>query len=249
MRILAVGDIHSPRYLDGFVASLREHEPPDILLMAGDMINKGEVSEYSRLLDAIDDIWGKGYPRASCFGNEEYSSIRDEIVASVGSRIDFLDDRGRVYRVAGKRVGIVGTQGSLDKPTEWQKKNLPNIKSVFVRRAKRASTLLQEMSHRVDIKILLMHYSPCIETCVGEDERAFSWLGSRRFYTVVLKEQPDFVIHGHVHNSTVLSCTIGKTIVRNVAFPAARSLTCLELGEESQMPPAMVSGPRYHDGP
>ena len=74
-----------------------------------------------------------------------------------------------------------------------------------------------------------MHYSPCIETCQGEDLRAFAWLGSRKFYTVINNTQPDLVIHGHVHNSVIHEAKVGATIIRNVALPAVKKITVLEI--------------------
>lgn len=229
MRILAVSDVHSPRFFGEFVGSLENCAAPDIFLMAGDMVNRGTVSEFPRVLDAIDDTLGHEFPVVSCFGNEEYSEVRDHIVSEVGHRVVFLDEKAQNFEIDGLTIGIAGTQGSLDRPTEWQRRNLPNIKGVFERRAHRAESLLKKMSDKVDRRILLMHYSPCIETCVGEDQRTFAWLGSRKFYAVVKKEQPDLVIHGHVHNAIVHEFRIDSTVVRNVSFPAVRSVTQLEL--------------------
>ncbi len=229
MRILAVSDVHSPRFFAQFVGSLENCAAPDLFLMAGDMVNRGTVSEFPRVLDAIDDTLGRGFPIVSCFGNEEYSEVRDPILSQVGERVIFLDEKAQNFEIGGLTVGIAGTQGSLDRPTEWQRRNLPNIKGVFERRAHRAASLLKKMSGKVDRRILLMHYSPCIETCVGENERTFAWLGSRKFYAVVKKEQPDLVIHGHVHNSVVHEFRVDSTVVRNVSFPSVKCVTELEV--------------------
>jgi Icc-related predicted phosphoesterase len=78
-----------------------------------------------------------------------------------------------------------------------------------------------------------MHYSPCVETCEGEDKRSFGWLGSRKFYKVIELTNPDLVIHGHVHNSTVHEAKIGATLVRNVALPAVGNITILDIDSES----------------
>jgi len=74
-----------------------------------------------------------------------------------------------------------------------------------------------------------MHYSPCLETCEGESERSFAWLGSRKFYRVVEEQQPDLVIHGHVHNATKHKAMIGTSLVHNVSLPAVGSITELDL--------------------
>ncbi|MFW9768644.1 MAG: metallophosphoesterase [Candidatus Thorarchaeota archaeon] len=229
MRILATADVHSPRFLDEFKGSLSSHEPPDVFLFAGDMINRGSAVEYGSILDILEDSLGDSFPVIGCFGNEEYSEVRKEIVSIVGDRMLFLDEKSTIVESDGLKIGIVGTQGSLDKATSWQRRNIPSVKGVFERRARRAESLLKKMDKKVDHTILLMHYSPCLETCEGEDDRAFSWLGSRKFYKIVMKQQPDLVVHGHVHNSTRHEAKIGNTVVRNVSLPAVGSIAALDL--------------------
>jgi Icc-related predicted phosphoesterase len=229
VKILAVADIHSPRYLDEFTKTLALHEPPDAFLFAGDMIYRGNAEEYENVLNAIERVLGDEFPIIGCFGNEEYSEVRKDIVSVVRDRMILLDEQSHVLESNGLRVGIVGTQGSLDKATSWQRRNIPSVKGVYERRAKRAALLLKKIKNNVDHMILLMHYSPCLETCEGEDTKAFSWLGSRKFYGVVVEYQPDLVIHGHVHNSTRHDVRIGSSIIRNVAFPAVGGITKLDV--------------------
>ncbi|TFG31842.1 hypothetical protein EU528_05115 [Candidatus Thorarchaeota archaeon] len=231
MEILAVADVHCPRYLDEFKKSLALCSAPDVFFFAGDMINRGNTSEYVTVLDAIEDAIGTGFPIIACFGNEEYNEVRKEIISIVGDRMIFLDEKSMILNSGSYKTGIVGTQGSLDKATNWQRRNVPSVKGVFERRAKRAASLLKKFEKIVDKRVLLMHYSPCLETCEGEDERAFSWLGSRKFYRVVRDLSPDLVIHGHVHNAITHDAMIGPTLVHNVALPAVGSITELKLWE------------------
>lgn len=195
------------------------------------MVNRGKADEYTAILDLVEQHLGTGFPIIACFGNEEYNEVRKEILRIVGDRMLFLDERSFIFEVKHDVIGIVGTQGSLDKATSWQRSNIPSIKGIFERRAKRASSLLKKIDKKVDHRILLMHYSPCLETCVGEAERAFSWLGSRKFYNVVVEQQPDLVIHGHVHNAIKHEAKIGATLVYNVALPAVGSITELNIWE------------------
>ncbi|MFX1603968.1 MAG: metallophosphoesterase [Promethearchaeota archaeon] len=229
MKILAVADVHSPRFLDEFSEGLVQTSKPDVFLMAGDMIHRGQAEEIEGVLSAIDTRLGSDFPIVACFGNEEYSEIRKSLAAIAGDRIEFLDEKSAIIEADGMKVGVVGTQGSLDKATNWQRHHIPSIKRIFQRRAARASSLLKNVRKKVDRTILLMHYSPCLETCVGEETKAFAWLGSRKFYKVVQKQQPDLVIHGHVHNASTYEARIGTSLVRNVAFPAVGSVTELEL--------------------
>jgi len=229
MKVHAVADVHYPRFAKQFEEALATLEAPDIFLLAGDIVNRGSAEEYPIVLDAIHDVLGFSFPVIGCFGNEEYSEVRGTIVKYVKDRMVILDEKSTIVTIKGKSIGIVGTQGSLDKPTSWQKKNVSGIRDIFARRANRAASLLKRLEGRVDYRILLMHYSPCIETCEGEDSRDFAWLGSRKFYTVITTMKPDLVIHGHVHNSTIHEAKVGTTLVRNVALPAVGRITELDI--------------------
>ena len=229
MEMLAVADVHCPRYLNEFKDSLATLSAPEVFFFAGDMINRGNASEYETVLNAVEDTLGTGFPIIACFGNEEYNEVRKEILSVVGDRVLFLDEKSMILNHSSLQIGIVGTQGSLDKATNWQRSNVPSVKGVFERRAKRAASLLKKFEKKVDKRILLMHYSPCLETCAGEDERAFSWLGSRKFYRVVRDISPELVIHGHVHNSKTHTAMIGTTLVHNVSLPAVGTITKLNL--------------------
>lgn len=224
-----MSDVHSPRYYDDFISGLERVNRPDLFLMAGDMINRGKVDEFPRLIDLIYQILGDGFPIIACFGNEEYAESRKELLSSSGHRVIFLDEKSVIRKIDGMQVGIVGTQGSLDRPTNWQKRTIPNIRRLYIQRAQRAALLLNELRDKVDLRILLMHYSPCLETCEGEDTRTFGWLGSRKFYTVIMEHQPELVIHGHVHGSIKHRAQLGRTRVYNVSFPAVGSLTEIEI--------------------
>lgn len=227
--MLAVADVHCPRFLSEFKESLAQLSAPDVFFFAGDMINRGNASEYLTVLDTIEDTIGTGFPIIACFGNEEYTEVRKEILSIVEDRMLFLDEKSTVINNGPKQVAVVGTQGSLDKATSWQRSNIPSVKGVFERRAKRAASLLKKIEKTIDKQILLMHYSPCLETCEGEEDRAFSWLGSRKFYRVVRDHQPDLVIHGHVHNSVTHKATVGTSLIHNVSLPAVGSITELDL--------------------
>ena len=63
MKILAVADVHSPRFHEEFELELSMHSKPDLFLMAGDMINRGNADEIVRVLDTIEDYLGLECPR------------------------------------------------------------------------------------------------------------------------------------------------------------------------------------------
>ena len=73
--MLAVADVHCPRYLSEFKQSLEQLSAPDVFFFAGDMINRGRASEYVTVLDTIESTLGTGFPIIACFGNEEYNEV------------------------------------------------------------------------------------------------------------------------------------------------------------------------------
>ena len=54
--MLAVGDVHCPRYLPEFIQSLEQFSAPEVFLFAGDMINRGKAEEYVTVLDVIEEL-------------------------------------------------------------------------------------------------------------------------------------------------------------------------------------------------
>lgn len=220
MRLLAVADVHSPKFLEEFRRSLTLFEKPDLLLLAGDIINFGKVSEYNRVLDAFDTHLGSGFPIIACFGNEEHEEIRDELVSSLKERVRFLDEEAITINVEERAIGIVVTPAPLNRyyPKGIQDKKL---RSIFEHRVQTISNLLKSTQSNSDLTILLTHYSPLVESEVNENTDSFSWWISQAIQEV----QPDLVIHGHVHHSKRHEVTVGKTRVINVAFPATKKVT------------------------
>ena len=125
IRVACVSDVHSPKFFDLFQAALEKIEPDeiDLFLLAGDMIYKGATEEFNRIIGALEQYNIK-FPVYACFGNEEYDNLYDKL-REIGQRIIiFLEDEMCSLEKRGKRIGLVGTKGSLAKPTWWQAKNI-----------------------------------------------------------------------------------------------------------------------------
>lgn len=223
MIIAATGDVHSPHYFEDFVRAIdRLTVRPDILLLAGDMISRGGLEEYDKVCNAF---FGKmNCPIVACFGNNEYQELREEIKRR-HSDVKFLDDEATVLSIGGKSVGIIGTTGSLDTPTPWQQKNIPNVEKVYQNRIDLVDRLLQRLA--VDLKIILMHYAPTFKTLEGENPRFYTSQGSQKFEPIILKGKPDLVVHGHSHHGTKQAWL--ETIpVFNVAIPLNQQIVCID---------------------
>ena len=234
MRLAAVGDIHGREFLAPFRESLAAVADPDLFLLAGDLTDHNRIEEFSEVVAAVK-------ARVSCpivciFGNNEYAA--DHGRYRQAHDMIYLEDEDRTFAIGGKSVRIIGTTGSLDEPTWWQRNNLPGIEREYEQRVRKVDQLLAGDDRR----LLLTHYPPTHATMGGEKEAWRTQLGSLRMEKVVLRRQPDLVVHGHVHKgvpfaelqagqSTMESFgeSRRRVPVYNVAFPVTRAITTIEV--------------------
>jgi Icc-related predicted phosphoesterase len=221
VKVAAVADVHSPKFLSDFNIALSKCEKPDLFLFAGDMIHRETVLEYINVLDTVESHLGSDFPILACFGNEDPADIQDELHFLTRDRITFLDERAITLTIAGSRIAIVGMSAVSSETLEVQSNTVTEMRTIFEERASQLSRLLLEASHSSDYIILLMHFNPLLES----DLTQFSWWVSRG----VEKVSPNLIIHGHVHNSTSNKVELGTTTIRNVALPVVGSITELTL--------------------
>ena len=221
VKIAAIADVHSPRFLNDFNIALSKCEKPDLFLFAGDMIHRENAREYIRVLDSVESHLGSDFPILACFGNEDPVDIQDALHFATRDRLTFLDGRAITLNLAGSRIAIVGISAVSAELIEVQSDTVTEMRTIFEERATQLSHLLQDASRSSDYVILLMHFNPLLEI----NPTKFSWWVSR----AVEKAPPDLIIHGHIHNSTRKKVEIDATIIMNVALPAIGSITELNL--------------------
>ncbi|MEM4576865.1 MAG: metallophosphoesterase [Candidatus Nezhaarchaeales archaeon] len=228
LMIGAVSDVHSPKYLEDFKRALKNSPDVGLMLLAGDMIYKGQVKEYENVLSAIKSRYGE-CKIVACFGNEEYEDKIVNIMESY-NEVTWLNDSEASIDINDVGINIIGTKGCLDRPTAWQRKNIVNINQIYEERLKKIDEMLASATLKGwDFVVLLSHYSTTFRTLIGEPRWAWPELGSSRFETVIRRRGPHIVVHGHAHNSKVHAVTIDGTQVYNVSFPATRKLTTIKL--------------------
>jgi len=223
--IYAVSDVHSPVYLAQYRSSLRNSSydrGAGLILFAGDMVENGKVD----MLKPVVEATRQAFPRATIiavFGNEEYPELEPRLRALYPG-ITWLDDEVYYYTREGYTLAVVGSRGSIDRPTRWQKRNIPGITTIYRRRAEKIGELLRQAMRESDQAILLTHYATAKCTLKGEPPRSHPFLYSSLIEKIILRMQPHAVIHGHAHHGNPY-CRIGLTPVYNVAFPLNGSLT------------------------
>ncbi|MDI6798609.1 MAG: metallophosphoesterase [Candidatus Aenigmarchaeota archaeon] len=223
MIIAATGDVHSPQYFEDFVKAVDTLKArPDLFLMVGDMINRGAVEEFEKVYNVL---FGKiTCPIVSCFGNNEFQELRETIRKRYPD-IKFLDDESLILRVGNTSVGIIGTTGSLDSPTPWQRRNVPDIERIYQDRISFVDRHLQRII--ADFKILLVHYAPTYKTLEGENPRFYAGLGSQRYEPVIIERKPSLVLHGHSHKGTKVAW-VDTVPIFNVALPLNREIVVID---------------------
>ena len=226
-RVLAVSDVHSPRYLLEFTAALarRSHDckTVDAVVLAGDMVERGKVEALKPVLDAIKSKCA-GKPVMAVFGNEEFIGTEDKYVKRYPDVI-WLNDSYTVLN----GVAVYGTRGSLDRLTRWQRRHMPWLEKVYRERVRRLEEAVVSLKNEYGKVIVVMHYAPTYATLVGEPQTIWPEMGSRLMEAAIARTKPDLVIHGHAHRSRKLEAVIGGVRVVNVAFPARRDLVLLDV--------------------
>ncbi len=233
MRVAAVGDVHGGESLPAFRTDLEALASPDLFLLAGDLTDHNNVDAFFEVVDAVRGRFS--CPIFGVFGNNEYPDSHPEYRRRSG--VSFLEDEAVTVRVAGREITLVGSTGSLDRPTWWQRTNLPGIARTYDERVSRIDGLLQGGGFRV----LLTHYPPTHATMGGEKEEWRPELGSLKLEAVVLRRHPDLVIHGHIHKGIPFATLAtgqrriddiaprGAIPVYNVAYPVTRKIVVVDV--------------------
>lgn len=222
VKIAAIADVHSPKYINEFEAALSNVSIPDAFLFAGDMVNFGRTSQYSDVIQVVDSVFTSRVPIIACFGNEEFEDFRPDIRNQMQDRIVFLDGESTIIESSGLKFGIIGATAPADQEDRLTKKGL---REIYEARAQQLNKVIRKTAAAAEFLVILMHYSPLSEKCRANDEYNYSWW----FQSAIADVQPDVVIHGHLHGSSDLEFRMGKTRIYNVAFPASGKVTEIEI--------------------
>lgn len=199
-------------------------EAPDVVLVAGDVVNEGRWSEAGYLNAVASLCKPKHY--IGVFGNDDYEQFRPRI-RSLAKAVTWLEDEVTVVEVGGVTLSILGSSGVLDEPTPWQRRNVPIVEERYAKRVELVKKFCEEAG---GLKVLLTHYAPTFVTLEGEPRWAWRQMGSRRVEEIMVSRCGFLLaIHGHAHNSRRLEATLGRVKVYNVAFPARRGVALIKV--------------------
>ena len=221
VRVAAAADIHasdaSADRVERAFADLRGEA--DVVLLAGDLTTSGEPEQAEVIAAACRQL---DVPIFAVLGNHDYHAERTDELAEVltGAGVRLLDRECASCEIEGLEVGVVGTKGFVG---GFPGSALPDFGEPLLRRvyaetsaeAEAIALGLQAIVH-CDIRIVLLHYSPVVETLEGEPVGIHTYLGSERLATPIAENGADLVLHGHAHAGSFQGC-IGDIPVYNVA--------------------------------
>jgi Icc-related predicted phosphoesterase len=206
VRIAAAGDIHiTDANRDAVARAFREvDESADLILLAGDLTQHGQLDEVCVVADACRDLQ---VPVVAVLGNHDWQSDRPADLARVLSEagVVVLDRTHTILPVAGVSVGVAGVKGFVGGfGQEWANFGEPIFREAYAETTREVEGLERGLAaiEPCAVRIALLHYSPIEATLVGEPERLWLVLGADRLAGPIRQHRPQLVVHGHAHHGS-----------------------------------------------
>jgi Icc-related predicted phosphoesterase len=224
VKAAAIGDLHVTEDSNAPYRNLFEEisDQADVLLLCGDLTNFGKISEAEIL---GEDIRHCSIPVLGVLGNHDYECGAHEEVARILHEAGMIVLDEQAHEIGG--VGFAGVKGFIGGfgRGELAPFGEPEIKA-FVDIANNEARKLENglRSLRTEKAVAVLHYSPVVDTLVGEPIEIFQYLGSQRLADAIDRfDNISFVVHGHAHHGTFEGKTMRGTPVYNVAQFVLRS--------------------------
>jgi Icc-related predicted phosphoesterase len=245
IRVAAAGDIHAgsgdrDRVREAFQ---RVEEQADLVLLAGDLTQHGQVDEICVVADACRDL---DVPVAAVLGNHDWQSDRaaDLRRALAEAGVTVLDRSHAILRVCGVSVGVAGVKGFVGGFTQqWANFGEPIFRQAYAETTQDVEALEQGLAaiEPCAVRIALLHYSPVEATLVGEPERIWLVLGAERLAGPIRQHRPDIVVHGHAHHGSFEGEIDGVSVYNVAVHVMGREFWVFELDAERRAPAPPVA--------
>lgn len=218
VRIAVLGDLHFDERSRGSLSQLfeRVNREADVLAMVGDLTTHGDPPQMEAFLAELESV---RVPVVTVLGNHDHEhGAGDELCDMLSDAgVTVLDGNAVVLEGVGF-AGVKGFGGGFG-PRALGPFGESLIKA-FVQEALDEALKLERALHELHTqeKVVLLHYSPVVDTVVGEPEQLYPFLGSSRLLEPIEMQQADIVFHGHAHFGSYKGATPAGIPVRNVAM-------------------------------
>jgi Icc-related predicted phosphoesterase len=239
LRVAAAGDIHAgPADGDRVAEAFRRvEEQGDLILLAGDLTQHGQVDEVCVVADACRDLQ---VPVVAVLGNHDWQSDRagDLVRALAEAGVVVLERAHTIVPVAGVSVGIAGVKGFVGGfGNQWANFGEPLFRQAYAETTADVEALDAGL-HAISscaLRIALLHYSPVEATLLGEPERLWLVLGADRLAGPIRDHRPDLVVHGHAHHGSFEGEIDGVPVYNVAVHVTGREFWVFELDTERRV--------------
>src|SRR5437764_5447274 len=245
IKVAAAGDIHAgsgdhDRVREAFE---RIEGQADLVLLAGDLTERGQVDEVCVVADACREL---EIPVVAVLGNHDWQSDRpaDLKRALAEAGVVVLERTHTILRVAGASVGIAGVKGFVGGfGQQWANFGEPLFRDAYAETTRDVEGLEQGLAaiEPCAVRIALLHYAPVEATLVGEPERLWLVLGADRLAGPIRQHRPDLGVHGHAHNGSFQGEIDGLPVYNVSVHVIGREFWVFELDADARpTTPVMV---------
>jgi Icc-related predicted phosphoesterase len=244
IRVAAAGDIHAGVAEGDRVraAFARAAAQADLIVLAGDLTQHGQVDEASGVADACRHL---EIPIVAVLGNHDWQSDRPtdltRTLAEAG--VVVLDRSHTILPVNGVSVGVAGVKGFVGGFGEqWANFGEPIFRQAYAETTKDVEGLAAGLRaiESCAVRIGLLHYSPVEATLHGEPERLWLVLGADRLAGPIRDHRPDIVVHGHAHHGSFEGEVDGVPVYNVAVHVTGREFWVFELDAETRTQAAPV---------
>ncbi|NUR75372.1 MAG: metallophosphoesterase [Thermoleophilia bacterium] len=246
IRVAAAGDIHAGSAERDRVAEAfkRVEEQADVILLAGDLTQRGQVDEIDVVADACS---GLQVPVVAVLGNHDWQSDRpgDLARALAEAGVVVLDRTHTILPLNGVSVGVAGVKGFVGGfGNQWANFGEPLFREAYAETTKDVDGLDRSLAsiEPCAVRLALLHYSPVEATLIGEPERLWLVLGADRLAGPIRQHRPDLVVHGHAHHGSFEGDIDGVPVYNVAVHVMGREFWVFELDAERRTtaPPLAV---------
>lgn len=230
VRVAAIADLHFDMNQQGTLVDVftDASRSADILALCGDLTTHGNPDQMRAF---VQELTGVEVPILAVLGNHDYEGeLVGELTAILADRgIRVLDGANTVVEGIGF-AGIKGFAGGFGRGSlaPFGERLIKDFVQAALDDALRLENALRTLG--TEQRVVLMHYSPTIETLKGEPEMIYPFLGSSRFLEPLETYGATVVFHGHAHHGVLEARTAAGIPIYNVALPLLR-----EKGEEFRL--------------
>jgi hypothetical protein len=208
MRVLALSDLHAEETVLEGLRSLLERERFDLILIVGDITQRGPLSYAEDLLDVL-----RGQNLLAIHGNMDTQQV-----------VDLLEMKGILFHLSKVEIGrwnFIGFGGSsptpFGTPIEYSEEQI-----------------YDELGRmRVNSKTILVTHAPPYDSGVDKTSSGAS-AGSRAIRRVIEERKPFMNICGHIHEREG-ETTIGETRIVKVPPAAKGRAVEISFGEKVEV--------------